>query len=305
MEKGKLKFIVITILLFFIVSTIASSIVLLFVEKTPFGNIALIPVKGIILVEGGQSFMGEQIASSTEIVAFIEQADKNPSIKAILFEINSPGGSAVASKEIVDAIKRINKTSYALIREVGASGGYWVASASDKIIANELSITGSIGVISSYLELSGLLNRYNITYQRLVSGKYKDMGTSFKPLEKDEEQILMQKLNKIHEYFIRSVAENRNIPVEEIKTLATGEFYLGLEAFENGLIDILGDKETAKELIKKDLNITEIEFAEYKTEKTLLDVLAGVFSENSFFVGKGIGSALKGSRIVNEIDITT
>ena len=287
-KKGKLGLIIFLVIICFLLLWI---IISLFVSVKSFGNVALIPIKGVITVEGTSSF-GSEGASSTEIIEFIQDAEKDSSIEAILFDINSPGGSAVASKEIADAVKRTTKPTYAVIREVGASGAYWVASATDHIMANELSITGSIGVISSYIEFAGLLDRYNMTYQRLTAGKYKDLGDPFKELQLDERGILLRKLDIIHEYFIADVAENRNITVEELRKIATGEFYLGSEALEFGLIDSLGDIEKAKELIKQELNITKVELAKYEKLKTLIDVLSGVFSEQSFFVGRGIGSTI-------------
>jgi len=303
--KNKLKFVIITLVLFLLISWFASIFVSFFVEIKPSGNIALIPIKGIILADPGSGMFGDSVASSTETVKFIQDADKDPSIKGILFEINSPGGSAVASKEIADAIKRTNKSTFSVIREVGASGAYWVASATDHIIANELSITGSVGVISSYIEFEGLLRRYNLTYQRLTAGEYKDLGDPFKKLEQDERTILQLKLNKIHDYFIKEVAENRNLQPEAIKQISTAQFYLGVEAYDLGLVDSLGDLETAKQTIKQKLNLTQVEFAEYTTEKTLIEMLAGVFSEQFFFVGKGIGSALTDTKATNQLEIFT
>ena len=107
-------------------------------------------------------------------------------------EINSPGGSAVASDEIATAVKNAKKPVISLIREVGASGGYWVASASDYIIANRMSITGSIGVISSYLEFSGLMEKYGVGYERLVAGENKDLLTPYKKLEADQKALVQK-----------------------------------------------------------------------------------------------------------------
>ncbi|MBW2981286.1 signal peptide peptidase SppA [Candidatus Woesearchaeota archaeon] len=305
-KRSKWKSIIIILVTLFIISWLFSSVISSFLgaDTGLRGNVALIPIKGTITIEGISSF-GEKGTSSTEVIEYIKDADANPSIKAILFEINSPGGSAVASKEIADAVSRTNKTTYALIREVGASGAYWIASSTDHIIANELSITGSIGVIASYIEFAGLLERYNMSYQRLVAGQYKDLGTPFKYLPDDEKEILQDKLNKIHDYFIESVAENRDMPVEKLKEIATGEFYLGSEALELGLIDSFGDKETAVELIKQQLNLTEVEFAEYKRPKTFIESLLGAFSENFFFIGKGIGSALTEQKTTNRLEIFT
>ena len=304
--KSRWKLVLIILIVLFMISWIFSCTASLFLgaEGAVSGNVALIEIKGPITVDGLGSFAGEG-TSSTQVIEFIKDADENPSIKAILFEINSPGGSAVASKEIADAIARTNKSTYALIREVGASGGYWVASAADHIIANELSKTGSIGVIASYIEFAGLLERYNMTYQRLVAGQYKDMGSPFKILPADEKNILQNKINKIHYYFIGSVAENRNMSIDKVKQIATGEIYLGSEALELGLIDSLGDKEAAVELIKQQLNLTKVEFAEYKKPKSFIEVLAGAFSENFFAIGKGIGSAITEQKTATKLEILT
>jgi protease-4 len=281
---------IVLLVLSFFVSIVFS----MFVEVEPFGNVALIPIKGELSIDSTSSFSSETTGSE-EIVNYIEKAAGKTSIKAIVLDINSPGGSPVASREIADAIKRANKTTVAVIREVGASGAYWVASAADYIIADEMSITGSIGVISSYIEFAGLLQRYNMTYQRFTSGKYKDLGDPFKQLQSDEREILQNKMDKIHTIFIKSVAENRKMPEESVRNLATGEFYLGIEAKENGLIDAIGNRETAKDYLRQKLNLTEIEFAEYKRTASLLDLLSGVIAPQSFMVGKGIGSELKDS----------
>ncbi len=279
------------ILLFVLLSFIASLAISSFISSEPMGNVAVIDIKGMITADGGSSF-NQVIASSTDTIELIEKAESNPSIKAILFEINSPGGSAVASKEIADAIKRAEKPTYALIREAGASGAYWAASAADKSIASPLSVTGSIGVYSSYIEFAGLLKRYNMSYNRLVSGEYKDMGDPLKKMTEEEKKILQSKLDTIHEYFIREIAANRNISIDQVRGLATGEFYLGTEALAFGLIDELGDKKTAEEMIKKDLGLDSVELAEYSKQKTLFDMLSSISSEHSFMIGKGVGSAL-------------
>ena len=120
-----------------------------------------------------------------------------------------------------------------------------------------------------------------------------------------EKAIFENMLKTIHNYFISDVAANRNISIENIKKIATGEFYLGIKAHELGLVDVLGDMNTAKELIRNELNLTKIKFAEYRKPKTLLNALIGSFSEPFFFIGQGIGSSFVNSRITNRIDIAT
>ena len=184
-------------------------------------------------------------------------------IKAILFEINSPGGTAVASEEIVNAVKKSKKYKVAWIRDQGASGAYWIASAADKIVASPLSITGSIGVLGSYLEFSGLLTRYNITYERMVGGKYKDLGTPYRELT-DEERILFQRsIDELHDYFMQDVAKNRDIPENKIREIATGMFYTGKQAKELNLVDVLGGKEEALMLMLLNIKRKKVFLAHY------------------------------------------
>lgn len=280
------------IVLFVILGFLALSMLLFALTiETPLGNVALIPIEGPIMGNGG-TLLGEEAVSSQNIVHFIEQADENPSVKVILLEINSPGGSAVASDEIAAAIKRTEKPVVALIREVGASGGYWVASAADYIVANRMSITGSIGVISSYLEFSGLMSDYGVGYERLVAGKYKDMGTPFRPLTEEEQHIFQQTLEQLHSFFMDEVAKNRNLPAYRVREISTGQFYLGVEALELGLVDALGDRKTAEEYIKQEYQLESIEYVVYQPNVGFFDLLSGVFANYFFSIGEGIGTVL-------------
>ncbi|MBI2657363.1 signal peptide peptidase SppA [Candidatus Woesearchaeota archaeon] len=258
------------------------------------GNVAMIPIEGIIVGTDDSDLLFESAAASPDIIELIEKADENPNIKAIIFEINSPGGSAVASEEIANAVKKVNKTTVAWIREAGASGAYWIASSADHVVANRVSITGSIGVIASYLEFPGFLDRYNLTYRRLVSGKYKDIGSPLKEMTPEEEEIFQKNLDLIRDYFAGEVAKNRNMSKKDIDKVANGLFYLGVQAKELGLVDELGGKDEAIAYIENKEKI-KAEVVEYKTDKGLLELLGDVSSRQSFFVGKGIGSSLFGS----------
>ncbi|MBI4983237.1 S49 family peptidase [Candidatus Woesearchaeota archaeon] len=171
----KLRNIILTIIAAVFILLVLFPLILTIFDPSKYGNVALIKIEGVITSDGS-SYLGSATVSSPEIINFIQEADQDPKIKAILLEINSPGGSPVASDEIGTAVKRAKKPTIAVIREVGASGGYWIASAADHIIANRMSITGSIGVYSSYLEFSGLMEKYGIGYERLVAGEHKDTG---------------------------------------------------------------------------------------------------------------------------------
>ena len=293
------------LLLLGILGFIAVGIISLFVGvdvESLSGNVALIPVEGVIVGTDDSGFLFETVTTSPDTVELIEKADKNPNIRAIILEINSPGGSAVASEEIANAVKKINKTTVAWIRETGTSGAYWVASSADYIVANRVSVTGSIGVIASYLEFPGLLERYNVTYQRLVSGKYKDIGSPYKEMDQEEREIFQRALDDIRDYFVDEVAKNRNLNKKDSDKIANGMFYLGAQAKELGLIDEIGGKDEVVRYIEKKEEI-KAELVDYKKEKTLLDLLSEVLGRQSFFVGKGIGSSLLDGKMASNFEI--
>ncbi len=288
-KKSRVKSVLLTILAFLFVLLVILPLAFMLLGDSQFGNVALIPIEGIITGDGS-GYLGKDTISSQDLVDFIEEADENTQIEVILLEINSPGGSAVASDEIASAVKRAHKPVVAVIREMGASGGYWIASTADHIIANRMSITGSIGVISSYLEFSGLMEKYGVDYERLVAGEYKDVGMPFRKLEPDERALLQAKLNRIHTFFIQEVAANRNLSEETVREIATGEFYLGVEALPLGLVDQLGNRATAEEYITETYGLDSIDYVVYQRQGGLFDMLAGVFADFSFKLGQGIGS---------------
>ena len=290
-DGSRLRLVLITIGSVFFVLFVVIPVIFSFFDGSKLGNVALIPIEGEITGNGAQGF-GSSGASSKDIVSFIEDAGENPQIEVLLLEINSPGGSAVASDEIATAVKRVQKPVVVYIREAGASGAYWIASAADHVIANRMSITGSIGVLSSYLEFSGLMNDYNVTYQRLVAGENKDMGTPFKKLSEPERKILQQKLDKIHDFFIEEVAANRKLEAAQVRKIATGEFFLGVEALELGLVDQLGGKEEAETFIRERYGLEDIDYVSYEHEIGFFELLGGVVSTFFFHVGEGIGSML-------------
>ncbi len=256
-------------------------------------QIAIIPIEGTITTSEQFSipFSGKTASSST-ITNLIKQAIKRKNVKGIILEINSPGGTVIASKEIADEVKKSEKPVVSFIREIGTSGAYWIASASDKIIADPLSITGSIGVISSYLEFSDFLKDWGISYETIKTGEYKDISSPFKKLTQKERKILQKKLNLVHEEFVNEISINRNISKEKLKDLASGIYYLGKEAHEIGLIDYLGNKDLAVNITKELANIKEASLVRYEEEKGILDIFTKISALSSFYIGRGIASEL-------------
>jgi len=285
-KKKKFKIVVYVLLGLWVASYLFGS----FFSEDLGDKLAVIPIEGAIVGSSGSSPFGGGTLNSQDIVKFIEAASEKDSVKAILLEINSPGGTVVASKEIVTAVKKVDKPVVAWIREIGTSGAYWVASASDFIIADEMSLTGSIGVISGYLEFSGLMEEYGVGYEELKAGKYKDMGNPYEKLSEEERKIIESKLDIIHDYFIEDVASNRNLSVGEVREFSEGLYYLGIEAKELGLIDEFGGKEEAKKKAEELAGIEDLKEITYKKSKGFFDL----FGMKSFYgIGRGIGDSVK------------
>ena len=189
--------------------------------------------------------------SSEDIVKAIEEAERNNDIRAIILEIDSPGGCPVASEEVADALKRAKKPTIALIREYGTSGAYYAATGADIIFASQNSDIGSIGVTMSYLDHAEENKKDGLTYNQLSIGKFKDAGDSDKPLTPEEKELFMRDINILHENFIKVVAENRKIDIEKVRPLADGSTMLGLMALENNLIDQIGGKYEVEEYLRE------------------------------------------------------
>src|SRR3989344_2389572 len=291
-NKHNYKPIILTVAAVIFILVVILPLSLSSMDGSRLGNVALIPIEGTIVGSGRSMLLGEATVSSSDIIHFIEEADENQRIKVIVLEINSPGGSAVASDEIAAAVKKAQKPVISIIREVGASGGYWVASSTEFIMANRMSITGSIGVLSFYLEFSGLLEEYGVGYERLVAGDKKDLGTPFKKLTLEEKTILQSKLDTIHNFFIDEVAQNRQLCEAKVRTMATGEFFLGVEAQELGLIDAVGDKTDLEKYLMEKYGLNKISYARYELKPGLFGSLTSVISKFFFNIGEGIGSSL-------------
>ena len=182
---------------------------------------------------------------------------------AIVLRINSPGGSVVASQEILDIIRRFRRDNnipiVASIGETGASGAYYIILRADKIVANPGSITGSIGVISQFIYVEGLLNKLGIETEIVKSGEYKDLGS--KPMTEEQKAIIQDVSDDIYRQFITEVAKSRGMDIGEVKQLATGEVFTGNRAFQLGLIDMVGNLNDAVVLARelKDLEGEEVE----------------------------------------------
>jgi len=199
-------------------------------------RIALVRVEGVIL--DAQQTVGE-----------LKRFADNPSVKAIVLRIDSPGGGVVPSQEIYDAVKRVrnknNKMVVASMGTVAASGGYYIAAATDRIIANPGTLTGSIGVIMELANLEGLLKKIGVESLVVKSGQYKDIGSPLRKMSEGERRILQSVMDDVHRQFILAVAEGRSLDEAEVQPLADGRIFTGRQAREMKLVDELGDLDDA------------------------------------------------------------
>jgi protease-4 len=210
------------------------------------------PAVGVVEIYGAIS-QGASSRSwergSGQIAKRIQALSEDKDVKAILLDINSPGGSVGSVQEIYSEIKRAKaatkKPFVARFGEVSASGGYYVASACDLIVAQPGTITGSIGVIFSVSNFDGLMKKVGVKNEAIKSGKFKDIGSPTREMTADERKLLQGLIDDSYEQFVAAVAEGRRMPVEKVKPLADGRIYSGRQARELGLVDRMGDLQDA------------------------------------------------------------
>ncbi len=174
-------------------------------------------------------------------------------VKGVLLSINSPGGTVGASKEIYEAVKTLKakKPVYVSMLDVAASGGYYVASAADRVYANEGTLTGSIGVILSGLNVAKLLDRVGIEPQTIKTGPYKDIFSPYRKLSESERQLLEGLAQNIYEKFVNDVAEGRRVDPNQIKAVADGRIFTGAQAVEYKLVDAIGTEAQVEEALRQ------------------------------------------------------
>lgn len=198
------------------------------------------------------SLLHEETASEY-IVSLIRRAEDEETVKAILLEIDSYGGYPVAAEEVANALKQAKKPTVALVRGAATSAAYWSATGADIIFASPMSDVGGIGVTMSYLDNSQKNAREGLTYNSLSVGRFKDYGDPDKPLTQEERRLIMRDLEITQDFFIKTVSENRGLPIEQVESLADGSSMPGQMALENGLIDRLGGDREVQEYLKEKL----------------------------------------------------
>jgi protease-4 len=197
---------------------------------------------------GVDPLMGGASMGSDDVAEAFREAAEDPDVRAILFRIDSGGGSAVASESIRRALvnaKVAGKPVIVSMGEAAASGGYWIAMNADKIIAHPGTLTGSVGVVAGKMVTSGLWNRFGVEWGQISRGRNANMWSSLSPYSESESERLNTILDDIYGAFVRNIAEARKLPVASVRDIAKGRVWTGAQAKALGLVDELGDMETA------------------------------------------------------------
>ncbi|MDD2619216.1 MAG: signal peptide peptidase SppA [Syntrophomonadaceae bacterium] len=207
-------------------------------------TIGVIEINGAI--GGGTAWLAESGASSSDIMQAIRLAGERKDIKAVVLRVDSPGGTSGASQEIAIELDRLRNTGKPVITSMGdmcASGGYWIACSTDRIVANGATITGSIGVIMQLSNLEGLYDKLGIRNSNIKSGEHKDMGSTDRELTADEQIMLQEMVDDSYQQFLDQVRKGRKGKIKEEKLLeiADGRIFTGRQAKQLGLVDSLGN----------------------------------------------------------------
>ncbi|MFH1667113.1 MAG: signal peptide peptidase SppA [Elusimicrobiota bacterium] len=226
-------------------------------NPTPKQSIAVIEVVGPIQM--GQSPSRFMSYDAQTIVKKLRSFGDRPEIKAVILRINSPGGSVAAVQEIYSEImkqrKEKKKIIVASMSDVAASGGYYIASACDKIVADPGTLTGSIGVILELGNASELFRKIGVKMETIKSGKHKDSGSMFRTMTFEERKMFQALIDEAYSQFVDAIVAGRKMDKQKVLQLADGRIYIGSQALSLGLIDKLGNDQTAIELAKELANI--------------------------------------------------
>ena len=219
------------------------------------------------------------------VVPQLKKFADDDSIKAIVLHVNSPGGGVAASEEIYREVKRIRdekkKRIVASIESVGASGAYYISSATNKIYADRGSVVGSIGVIAEWVNYGDLLHWAKLKDVTLKAGEFKDTGSPTRDLTPAEKEYLQSLIDDMHTQFIQAVADGRKVKAEDIRAIANGKVWTGGQALRLKLIDQEGDFEAAVKDTAKSVGIKgePVLVRPERERKTVLDLLFGDVSE--------------------------
>jgi protease-4 len=239
-------------------------------------KVVRVPLTGLIFL-GGDDWLGDQGASAVTALRAIRRATHDPEVEGILLEVDSGGGGITASDEIYEALlafkrARQGRAIVTLMGDVAASGAYYVALASDTIMAHPTTLTGSIGVILQSYNIQELAAKVGIKDVTIKSGANKDLLNPFRELSAEQQAMLQGVVDALHRRFVRLVAESRALPEEEVRRLADGRIFVADDALACKLIDEIGYGPDAEEALADLLDAPALRVVRYEEDLSLLDL---------------------------------
>ena len=251
-------------------------------------KILLIDISGIISSEKKKSLV--DMDAGPDMVARVkEELDKaaeDDRIKAVILKINSPGGTVTASdiiyKEILKFKQKTGAHVTASLMDIAASGGYYIACASDTIVAHPTTVTGSIGVIAMKFNVKGLMDKLGVQNDSIKSGDMKDILSPFRPMTADERTVIQNIIDSLQTQFMEAVVHGRKeLSLDELKPLADGRVFTAKQALDAQLIDDIGYLDDAIEITKKELNLKEARIITYHRPSAYKN---NIYSQTSFSI---------------------
>jgi protease-4 len=251
-------------------------------------KIAQIDLSGIILPQQ-MSLFGPSVNMVERVKAQLRQAASDASVVAVLLVVDSPGGGVTASDELWNEVKKVKAKKKKVIVHMGnlcASGGYYVSAPADHLVASPTTVTGSIGVIMSLMDMSVLMQeKLGIKENNIKSGPFKDIGSMGRPMKPEERAIMQAVVDDMYDRFVKIVAEGRSgkgtIPAEAkaaedaVRTIADGRIYTATQALANGLVDEIGYLEDAQKAARKLCGVSDAEIIRYRRKLSFMDIFSG------------------------------
>lgn len=240
-------------------------------------RIAKLSLEGEIMADIGDDSLIEEEPMHEKLIDQIEEAGADDSVKAILFKVNSPGGSIVETEQIYKKIKDMQeeyeKPIYVTMENMAASGGYYLSAPADKIYAQKSTDTGSIGVISETINLSELFDKLGIKYNRVQSDEFKDIMANDRDMTDEEKEMIQEMIDESYDDFVDVIVDGRDMDEEKVRDLGDGRLYTGKQAKENGLVDEIGFEEDALDDLKEDEGLEDATVFEYSNEANFFSSL--------------------------------
>ncbi len=250
-------------------------------------GVGVVRIEGPIQLNGIQSPFGG-MPSAEQVIRRLNELEQNGDIRAIVVRINSPGGTVGATQEIYEKLWRLRKKNIPIIAsmgEIAASGGYYIASACNVIVANHGTITGSIGVIAMSPNLRGLFEKLGISMTVIKSGRYKDILSAFREISPEERQLIQEIIDSSYRKFLKDVARGRQMSESDLEPIADGRVMGGESALKYKLVDALGTFEDALDKARQLSKLSE-DAPVYDETRTPFEQL--LFDIGGRFTGQGI-----------------